>query len=481
MGKIVLGDGTVYTTQGGVLVPATPIAPSAYSLPGGPTFVSTAAALKTALAANTPNIVLQDGTYDNATNFQGFDSNLYSQNLGGAILTAGLGVNPTGATKGPTVQGLKLACSDLAKASSGVAALEVWDPYLASPGVKVLDCQFDGGSGTVVYGMRGSAMPNGVVQRCTVKNYRDGGGNFPTGMRLQDAGSGIGPYSYATVTDLDFSNISAATPGSGGGTAETGLWMGHPVTNPVARIRSATCGWMGMWTGNACRDTTFTDLIVDLSGIIPGTGSRGVQDGIYSEHFTLNCIFQNFLLNGCNYGFISEWNDDFSPPSGTWNTVDTSTTSPFTIPAITGTVVVAVGNTANFTNDPSFVGLWVQGYGFFGVTVNSGTSLTLTNLGFPNQAAPGTVVPSGTHLYNGNPAGHYNTYKNGTVNSSNWGIYLDQGTEMATIQNVVFNGQTQAAIRAYLNIATSGTIGVSPTISGNTYNLGVGGVAVMSP
>jgi len=83
---------------------------------------------------------LANGTYDNASAFSNANSNrIYAQNLGGAILTAGISFSGSGPGNG-LVQGLTFNMTSTSKEAGGFG--EVFTSGASGANTRVYDCVF---------------------------------------------------------------------------------------------------------------------------------------------------------------------------------------------------------------------------------------------------------------------------------------------------------------------------------------------------
>lgn len=276
-----------------------PIAPSAYSLPGTYVEVSTAAQLITALANGTKtNIVLDDGTYDNSVPFDNTSAwhNLYSKNLLGAVLTAGIscGANWAGASPAQ-IQGIHFNVSSLAKCSGdgNTSIFELWGD--GGIGTTFLDCYFDGNM-VCLRGILACPQCMGLVcQRLVFRNFVD------TGLYASDNGVGVSVIN--TITDIDSANCYSTPRGSMNGTGEFCIWIGNKVTNTVARLKARNYGWGGIWTGGANYHTSMTDIDADNDPAFPDDGTP-----FYCEQGTRFLDVGNFKFGPHLYDAIAgEW------------------------------------------------------------------------------------------------------------------------------------------------------------------------------
>ena len=277
---------------------ATVVAPSSYSVPGGATIVSSSAQLVAALNAGPKPIVLADGTYGSSSYFDDWNSiSLYAQHLGGAVLTAGLMVGGNRGPGGAIVQGLAFNVTD-PSATFQNSELNLWGA--TGENTQVLDTTFDG-NWDIGVGLL-AMNPDGLVaQRLQFSSFVDDA--------IRASNNAAVSYGSPTavinaISDISVAGVSNSTPGSSGGTAEAGLWIGQPVTNGVRRIKIRDCAWSGIETVNNAWNTTYSDLDIDMSGPHAGIGVA-----VYLEHYSLNDTFTNFVITGSKEGFNGEWND----------------------------------------------------------------------------------------------------------------------------------------------------------------------------
>jgi len=356
-----------------------PTPPSSYSIPAGAVTVTSSSGLISALSSSTPHdIVLADGVYDNSVAFENANGHhLYAQHLGGAVLKAGLVMGGNDGSTGGLVQGIVFDVSNPAKAFYG-GIIHIWGPKGAQS--KVLDCVFRGNK-AIDFGLYAHNPSGLVAQRLEFYNFTD--------VALWASDDATVSYGAATpiinsISDIYVNGVSRAVPGASSGTGEAGLWVGHPVTNGVQRIKTRNVGWSGIETVNNVWGTTFSDLDLDMSG---PNESAGV--GIYLEHFSYHNTFQRFSIRGANSGITAEWND----PS--WGGVAASHFS-----TIEDGTIDAAG-----APDSQTIGIWLD----------AGTdSTTVTRVTFKNQnwAAICAYEIMGTNSITGND---YSGLKAGSV------------------------------------------------------------------
>jgi hypothetical protein len=273
---------------------------------------------------------------------------LYAQNLGGAVLTAGLVVGGNFGPGGATVQGLAFNVTDPSTTFQD-GELNVWGA--SGNNTSVLDTTFVGnrsiGVGLLVLN------PNGLVaQRLTFSAFTD------EGIRASDnvaVAYGSPTPVLNTITDISVNGVGRSTPGASGGTAESGIFIGEPVANGVNRVAISNCSWSGIETTNNSWNTTFSNLTINMTGPNAVTGIA-----VYLEHFSLNDTFTNFNITGSKAGFYAEWND--------------------------GTVGNEAAQNDTFENGTIDASGWSLGGNEAGIYLDEGTGpTTVTNVAFKNQ------------------------------------------------------------------------------------------------
>lgn len=276
-----------------------PVAPSAYTVPAGAVAVRSGAELTAALGSTTPSdIVLEDGTYDSPTAFTNVGGHrLYARNLGKAVLTAGLVMGGNYGDPTTLVRGVVFDVSAPAKAFGG-GIVHIWGPGGAN--ARILDCVFRGNR-AIPYGIL-ALNPSGLVlERSEFYGFTDVAARLSDNVQVT---YGASTPVIDHVSDLTIDGVSRSSPGASNGTAEAGLWVGHPVAKGVSRIRVRNVSWSGIETVNNAWDTRFSDLDIDMSG-----SSQAAGVGVYLEHYTRNSVFENFTIRGARTGFNGEWAD----------------------------------------------------------------------------------------------------------------------------------------------------------------------------
>ena len=275
-----------------------PVGPAGYVVPVGATVVRSSAELVAALASSSRDIVLADGVYESAVPFtNGNGHRLYAQNLGQAVLRAGLDVGGNFGAPTTVVRGLVFDVSQPSRVLGG-GIVHVWGPGGAN--AQILDCVFRG-NWAIPYGLFVLNPAGLVVRRSQFFSFTDVAVRLSNNREVAYGGS---TPVIDTVEDLTIDGVSRATPGASSGTAEAGLWIGHPVRNGVHRIKVRNVAWSGIETVNNSWDTLFTDLDIDMSG---ARQARGV--GVYMEHYSRRLVFDRFLVVGAQFGFKAEWAD----------------------------------------------------------------------------------------------------------------------------------------------------------------------------
>jgi hypothetical protein len=319
--------------------------------------------LASALQGSNQDIVLADGTYDSASAFNNANGNrIYAAHLGQAVLKAGLIMGGNFGTNGGLVRGLTFDVSDAAKTLGG-GIIHIWGTGGANS--QILDSVFRGNK-TIAVGLLAYSPAGLVVQRDQFFGFTDDG--IRASNNVSVAYGAATPH-IASITDITVDGVTRATPGASNGTAEAGVWIGHPVDGGVQRIRIRNVSWSGIETVNNAWNTNYSDLDIDMSG-----PSQYAGVAVYMEHFTQRTNFRNFTIRGAKVGFTGEWNNGVA----------------------------------------------------------------------------------------GNAACHFVTIANGRIDASGStlsgrqaGIYLDEGSDSTTVQNVTFLNQNWAGIGAFKTVGTN--------------------------
>lgn len=119
----------------------------------------------------------------------------------------------------------------------------------------------------------------------------------------------------------------------------------------------------------------------------------------------------------------------------------TVTTAPFIQPIVGGNVTISVADTSSLVAGR---GINITGGGFYViVSVNSPTSVTITNTGAPGNTVPGSLVPSGANVNNAIlvPATTNCTVKGCVVTNCSGDGILNQGNGNIIVDNQVANNE----------------------------------------
>ena len=361
-----------------------PVAPGSYAVPAGATVVSSSAQLVAALAAGPKAIVLADGTYGSSSYFNDLNSSsLYAQHVGGAVLTAGLVVGGNWGSGGAVVQGLVFSVSDSSTTLQD-SELNVWGA--SGERTQVLDSTFEG-NWQIAVGLLAMNSDGLVAQRLRFSDFTD------EAIRASD--NNTVSYGSATgvinsISDISITGVSRSSPGSSGGTAEAGLWIGQPVTNGVRRIKIRDVAWSGIETVNNAWNTTYSDLDINMSGPHAAIGVA-----VYLEHYTLHDTFTNFAFSGVKEGFNAEWDDGTPGNEAAHNdTIENGTidAAGWSHGGTTAGVYLDEGSADNTITGVTFKN---QNWAAIGAYKNAGTN-TITNNTY--QLAPGAEQLSTGHI-----------------------------------------------------------------------------------
>jgi hypothetical protein len=283
------------------------------------------------------------------------------------VLNAGLVVGGNFSSGGAIVRGLAFDVSDPSKAFQG-GIIQTWGN--AGTNTHVLDCTFEG-HGVVPVGLL-ATNPDGLdAERLTFSHFADEGIRASQNVTVS---YGSPTSTIDTISDISVNGVSESVPGASNGTAEAGLFIGHPVKNGVHRIRIRNVSISGIETVSNSWDTTYSDLDIDMSG--PNAAS-GVC--VYLEHYSRNLVFTNFVFTGTRTGFNAEWNHHIVGDAAAHNVT------------IKNGTIDAAG--------------WTKGGNTAGVYLDEGTeSTTVTGVTFKNQnwAGIGAYLTTGTNNFSGN-------------------------------------------------------------------------------
>jgi hypothetical protein len=297
-GVVAAALAAVGTAGGAGRTIAGPVAPTGYDLPAGALVVRTSDELAAALAAPTPaDVVLAPGVYDHPEPFVNLHGHrLFAEQPGQVVLRAGLVVGGHARVREAWVQGIVFDIAD-SERTLGSAILHLWGE--GGAGARVLDCEFHG-HGVVAYGLL-SLNPAGLVAERLV--FRD---LTRVGLRASDNRSvryGRQTAVIESIADIAVDGVAATPPGSSRGTAEAGLWIGHPVRAGVKRVKVRNVVLSGIEIVNNAWNTTYSDIDIDMRG-----SRRSYGVGVYLEMFSYRNTFRNFRIRA-RIGFNSEWAD----------------------------------------------------------------------------------------------------------------------------------------------------------------------------
>lgn len=269
-----------------------PLPPAVYSVPTTAVSVASLTQLEQAASGPNPDIVLEDGVYERDTYLGIVGKRLYARHLGGVTLR--MGVWGRG---GERLQGLRF------DVPSNSRCLQ--ESILRLDGSHtVLDCWLSGQK-QVAHGLYGLSPDNAEVRRLKVNGFTD------TGIRLSSNHEG-GLLTIKAISDLDIDWVTRPVVNSSNGTAEAGLWVGEYVVGGVQRVKVRTVSWSGIEGVNNCNATVFSNLDIDMSGILK-TGLpnclNATRVAFYGEHFVNGLTIEDFVFAGMRTGFVGEWAD----------------------------------------------------------------------------------------------------------------------------------------------------------------------------
>lgn len=274
-----------------------PIPPQSYQLPSDYTLVDNTESFIKAFRSKVPqNIILEDGVYINTSMVTaGAAHKIWSRNLGGALLKFGLKLRGDGSE----VHGISF------EGNGGEAMIFIEEN---NPNSKIFDCWFNG-KRRVTKAIEARETSGLVVKRCIIKDFKGYGvfwqSYYP--KYLYDT-----PDIPPIIEDCDISGIYQTVRGQMYGTGECGLWASTQCT--VNRVRIRDTGWMGLWTGANCNNALFSNITIDNC-----YKDDDHSIGIYVEHWTRNCTFQNLQIgpvsgvsrpgHRIDIGITTEWDD----------------------------------------------------------------------------------------------------------------------------------------------------------------------------
>jgi hypothetical protein len=255
-----------------------PVAPQAYSVPANAVLVTnTADFIKQFTSSSAKDIVLADGTYDNAGPVMAAaPHHVWAARVGGARLTFGLSFESNWSAAGAAVHGLVFDITNASKTSRSTAIRVDGD---ANSFVTLEDISINGNrsidTGIQVLNSKGLS-----IKRCVISDV------FDYGLLVQPYFSNA--YTYVPnpapiIEDCDVKNVYRNARGSNSGKSEACMWVG--VTATVNRVRLQNCGWMGLWVGSNTNNARFTDLTI-----------LDTPTGIYVEHWMRDTIIERFQI-----------------------------------------------------------------------------------------------------------------------------------------------------------------------------------------
>jgi hypothetical protein len=263
--------------------------PRSYHVPAGAVRVSSARALRRALAVRRPTaIVLARGSYGGQAPFSDqFGHRIYAARRGKAVLRAGLSLGGNQGSGGALVRGVVVDVRDASRTVEG-AAIAVWG---TGRHTRILDTTVRG-HGALPSGVVARRPEGLVIRRLVARGFSSYGvlvdENEQARGRLRDP---------AVLADIDVARVSRPVPRSSDGRAEACVWIGN--TALVQRVRARSCAWSGLWTGTATVGGRFDQVDAD-----------GTPTGVYIEHFTHNSTFRRLRIGPhVEVGVTAEWND----------------------------------------------------------------------------------------------------------------------------------------------------------------------------
>ena len=267
-----------------------PSPPQPYTVPPNAIPVSNSSELIQALAKNkSADIVLRDGTYDNSTYFDDtYGNRLYAEQLGGAVLTAGIMLGNNWGPGGGLLRGLTFNVADPSKTLRN-AIIHTWGTGVNS---QILDVRLEGNN-VIGAGIKARQVDGLVIQRVVARDFTDYG--VLVDENVDNPLVSVAPV----VSDVDVANVSRPVPQSSNGTAEACIEIGNLAH--VSRIHATGCAWEGLWAGTASTGSDFQDIRVLHSDI-----------GVYVEHFDYWSTFTRLeMSDGVTRGLTCEWADPY--------------------------------------------------------------------------------------------------------------------------------------------------------------------------
>lgn len=275
--------------------PIPPIPPSPYALPSNPVYATNGTTLQAALNSSTPaDIVLRDGTYAKSSAFTfGASHRVYSENLGGALLTAGVDFNRPNIR----LQGLRFAIASAAATTGSVI-----NAHSSATNLTALDLDIDGGA--VCSSGIDSSNPEGIrVERIVATRFIRWGITLDNNERVWPP---VPLTNRGVANDLNISEVVDPS-GTSNGRWEFGVWLGNSING--TRWRVTRCSWSGLWFGTAFCGTPSDYLHISHVDV---DNPYGHQKVIYPERYTRYWRLTDSLIGhgGPNdeTGVNCEWN-----------------------------------------------------------------------------------------------------------------------------------------------------------------------------
>lgn len=446
--------------------PDAPVAPATanYSIPGSAVSVSTQAALETAIAGASQDIVIENGSYVRTGPLSIGNKRLWARTFGGVTMNYGIIIGGSVGSGGGEIHGITLNVASAAQAASGAVVLV---SGTAGGNTSISDVAITG-STSLPDGTDGirCTSPNGFSCRRVTVTTVTGNGVFV------DDGSFASSAVISQITDINVNGAKYSIAGSSAGVSEAGVWIGHRVTGTVTRIVTRDTGWSGITTSNIATTFSITHFDVDQVSI------NGY--GVFCRNQSRLITFDTFSVGGSvkvGFWLAGDYGQAYGLASQTTLPATTIPVNEDTSNAATsGTLYV--GNPDGTISTVTYTGKTSNS--FIGCTGGSGTYAagTIVSVGGTQNATP---IPGG-------PAAYKITIRNGTIDASiagvaTYGVYLDIGVMLPTISNTSFVRATSGVFIAdRTNNPPADAGGISNLVqSGNRFapaepSGGVGGV-----
>jgi hypothetical protein len=244
------------------------------------------------LTYTSKDIVLRNGSYDSAEPFDNYHGNrLYAQNLGQAVLKAGIIMGGNWGPGSGLVRGLAFDVSSDSKTLQG-SIIHVWGTGKNS---QILDVSLDGHM-TVSAGIIAREVNGLVIKRVVAQHFK--GWGVLVDMNVLDANVSSPPL----VEDISAGHVTWPVPRASNGTQEACVWIGNTAT--VRRIDVYDCAWEGLWAGTSAKNSTFEDV-----------SSHDNEIGVYFEHYNSNSTIRRLKTSNVRIGVMCEWADP------AWNSI----------------------------------------------------------------------------------------------------------------------------------------------------------------